>query len=61
MLKREHLPTRKTTSGGLAGGLTIITIWALKQFWGIEVTNEVAQGFTLVFTSLVYYVTPEAA
>jgi len=54
-------PTRKVTSGGLAGALSILVIWLINTVVGKEVPPEVASSFTVVLTFIVAYLVPERA
>lgn len=36
--------------GGLGGAITVILVWLLNSFAGIEVPNEVAQAFSVIIT-----------
>lgn len=52
-------PTRKVGAGALAGALSVIIIWVVVAFGGIDVTPEVASAFTVVLTFFVSYYVPE--
>lgn len=43
-------PTRKVGAGALAGAVSIIAVWVLRQFFDIEVPGEVASAGTTVLT-----------
>lgn len=51
---------RKVSVSAVAGALTIISVYAFK-IWKpqIEISNEVAQAFTLLVSSLLVYIVPE--
>lgn len=51
-------PTNKTIAGGLAGALTAILVWGVKQAWQIDVPAEIAVAISTVITFVVSYVTP---
>jgi len=55
------LPTRKVAAGGAAGALSIIIVWAARQFGHTEIPAEVASAFTTLLAFLVSYITPSAA
>lgn len=52
-------PSRKVGSAALAGGLSIIAVWAVKQWGHVEIPPEVASGFTTVLSFLTGYVVTE--
>jgi len=54
------MPTRKIGSAALAGGLSIILVWTIKQFGHVEIPGEVASGITTVLSFVVGYFVPEA-
>ncbi len=41
-------PEKKVITGSLGGAFTIIIVWALKDFAGVDVPTEVAQAFTIL-------------
>lgn len=43
-------PSRKVGAGALAGGLSIILVWAVKQFAHLEIPAETASAITVVIT-----------
>lgn len=45
----------KVVAGSIAGGVTIICIWAMRQFAHVEVPGEVASAFTTVCSGLAAY------
>lgn len=53
-------PTNKVVAGVLAGALTTIGAWAVRQFGGIDLTAEVQGAITVVITFLVQYAVPDA-
>lgn len=54
-------PTRKVQAGGLAAAVTIIIVWSLRQFAGVEVPVEVGMAITTVVSLLTQYIVPPAA
>ena len=49
----------KIVVGALAGAITVIAVWALREFADIEVTTEVAQSATVVISAIVSVITPD--
>ena len=54
-------PTRKVQAGGLAAAVTIILVWSLRQFAGVEVPTEVGMATQAVIAGLASYFVPPAA
>ena len=54
------MPSRKVGSAALAGGLSIILVWAIKQFGHVEIPPEVASGITTVLSFITGYVVEDA-
>ena len=53
-------PEKKVITGSLGGSFTIIVVWVLNRFGGIEIPTEVAQAFTvLVGFGIAYCVSSE--
>ena len=52
-------PTRKVTSAGLAGALTVVAVWILQAATAIEVPAEVAAAITTVLTFATGYLVSE--
>ena len=50
---------RKVSAGGLAGALSIILVWAIKQFGAMELPAEVASGVTTLLTFITSYFVAE--
>jgi putative flippase GtrA len=51
-------PTNKVAIGALAGAITIVLVWIIKQVWHVDVPNEVAQAITVLTTfGTSYFVT----
>lgn len=53
-------PHRKVNAAALAGGLSIILVWAVKEFGGHNIPGEVASGLTTVLSFIVAYIVPNA-
>ena len=53
------MPNRKIGSAALAGGLSIILVWAVKQWGHVEIPPEVASGLTTVISFVTGYLVPE--
>lgn len=47
--------SRKVGSSALAGGLSIILVWVIKQFAHIDLPPEVASGVTTVVSFVTGY------
>lgn len=54
------MPSRKVNSAALAGGISIMLVWAVKQWGGVEMPAEVASGFTTVLSFITGYFVPDA-
>lgn len=52
-------PSRKVTTGGLAGALSVIIVWAVEEFGGVTIPAEIASAFTVIATAVVAYLVPE--
>jgi len=53
-------PSRKVTGGALAGGLSIILVWGVKQWGHVDIPAEVASALTVVISFITAYFVPEA-
>lgn len=51
-------PDRKVTAGALAGALTVILAWMLREFAGIEMPAEVSSAVTVLVSFVVAYFVP---
>ena len=49
---------RKVTAGALAGALTVIGGWALREFGGVDLPAEVASAVTTLLTFGVSWFVP---
>lgn len=54
------IPTAKVTAGALAGALTAIIVWGVRQWAKVDMPPEVAVAVSTVFTFVVSYMTPDA-
>ncbi len=61
MTQPSPRPTRKVTSGALAGALVTIGVWCVQEFAGVVVPAEVAAAAVVVVSFCVSYVVPEGA
>lgn len=59
MPETSKTPTRKVTSGALAGALAAILVWASKAFGGVEIPGEVGAGITVILTAITSYFVSE--
>ena len=51
-------PDRKITAGALAGAMTVIFAWILREFAQIQMPAEVSSAVTLIVYFLVGYIVP---
>lgn len=51
---------RKVTAGALAGAVTVIGGWALREFGGIDLPAEVASAVTTILTFATSWLVPNA-
>lgn len=58
MDSQGKMPSKKVASGGLAGGLSILLVWALNEL-GMEVPAEVAAAIATLVSFAVGYFVPE--
>ena len=52
------MPIAKISASALGGAVSLLIVWALGQFAGIDVPEEAASAFTLVVMSLIGYLVP---
>lgn len=52
-------PTTKVQAGFAWGTVTILLAYSIKQIWGVELPNEVAQALTVIISFLAAYFTRE--
>lgn len=53
------MPTTKVSVGAAVGALGTIVIWAADQFFGVEITPEVAAAAVTVAMFVAAYLMPE--
>lgn len=53
-------PKAKVVAGALGGAISVILIWVLKAYGNVELPPDVAAAFTLVVSTVVAYLIPEA-
>lgn len=53
-------PTTKVVAGALAGALSIILTWAVKQYGHIDIPGEVGAAITTVLSAVVSYMVPDS-
>lgn len=51
-------PLNKVIGGAFAGSLTIVIVWALRQFAAVEVPAEVASAGATIISAVVAYLVP---
>jgi hypothetical protein len=51
-------PTQKVFAGALAGALTVVIAWALREVWKIDIPGEVASAVTVILTFITSWFTP---
>ena len=49
------MPTKKVTSGALAGAITAIGVWAADAFGGVKIPAETAVSISVVLTFVTQY------
>lgn len=54
-------PKAKVVAGALGGAVSVILVWILKAYANVELPPDVAAAFTLVVSTIVAYLIPEAA
>jgi hypothetical protein len=53
------MPNRKIGSSALAGALSILLVWGVKQWGGVEIPAEPAQAITVVLSFATGYLVAE--
>lgn len=54
------MPNKKVGSAALAGGLSIILVWMIKEFAQVNIPAEVASGITTVLSFVTGYVVTDS-
>lgn len=60
VIRDSLMPTRKVGSSAIAGSLTILIVWALKDYAHIEFPSEASAAFGVIITALTGYFVPDA-
>ncbi len=60
MAESTAKPTNKVAASGLAGAVTVLIAWALKEFGGIELPAGIESAFTVVVSFATGYLVPNA-
>jgi hypothetical protein len=55
------MPTNKVGSALLAGALSVILVWAIKQFAHQDIPAEVGSAFTTILGFVTAYLVPDTA
>lgn len=58
MRSRTSLPTRKVSASGLGGAISLILLWALGEYAGMDFPPEVASAVTTVISFALAYLVP---
>ena len=53
-------PTPKMAASGISGALTVILIWACRQFFKLEIPPEIASAVTVTFGFVAGYFAPRS-
>lgn len=53
------MPSRKVTAGALAGALSVVIVWLLKELMATNVPAEVASALTTILSLGTSYITSE--
>lgn len=54
------VPSRKVSAAGVAGALTLVLVYLVNQFTGVEITAEVSAALTTLIAFAGGYFTKEA-
>lgn len=60
MAEPTAAPTRKVIAGALAGALSIVVAYCVKQFTHTDVPPEISAALQTIFTVVVMYAVPDA-
>lgn len=60
MLK-QMMPYSKAVGGGVGAAISVIVVWALREFAGLEISGEVQASLAVICTALVVYLMPANA
>lgn len=50
-------PQPKVVAGGLAGAVTVLVVWGLKQFAGVDLPADAAAALTVIVSTVASYLT----
>ena len=56
-----NIPSRKVGSGGIGGAISVIAVWALKEYGETVIEPEIAAAIATVVTFVVAYFVKERA
>jgi putative flippase GtrA len=56
-MNSDITPQPKVIAGGIAGSITVVLLWVLRQYAGVEVPQEVAAAVTTIFGFAAAYLT----
>jgi hypothetical protein len=51
-------PVRKVAAGGTASAFTVVAVWSLAQFGGVQVPGYVASALTTITAFAIAYLVP---
>lgn len=54
------VPTAKVTAATLAGAITTVLVWGLKEFVGVQLPGEVAAALTTIMAFAAGWITSES-
>lgn len=54
-----NVPTNKVAAAGVAGAVTVIVVYLVKQFLGVDIPAEVASSFTAIVAFMSGYIVRE--
>lgn len=52
----SYTPVPKVAAAGIGGAVSVVVIWALKAFWGVEMPSEVAAAVATIVSFLSGYI-----
>ncbi|MHB8815837.1 MAG: hypothetical protein ACYDAE_21605 [Steroidobacteraceae bacterium] len=56
----SKVPTNKLAASGIAGSVTAIVVWAVKQWGSVDVPADIAVAISTVISFVAGYFTPPA-
>ena len=51
-------PTPKMQASGVSGAVSVVVMWALHQFWKLDIPPEIASAITVIFSFISGYFAP---